>query len=112
MQKSVKPYHNTLAMNKQIIIRPVVTEKSEKLSTKRNQYTFLVARDSNKVEISKAIEKMYNVSVEAVNTSVMPGKPKTRNTRNAVLKGQKAAYKKAVISLKAGEEINIYGDEK
>ncbi|MBK8955295.1 MAG: 50S ribosomal protein L23 [Saprospiraceae bacterium] len=99
-------------MKKQIIIRPVVTEKSEILSTKKNQYTFLVARDSNKIEISKAIEKMYSVTVDSVNTAVMPGKPKTRNTRSAVLKGQKAAYKKAFVSLKAGDEINIFGDEK
>ncbi len=99
-------------MIKQILIRPVITEKAEKLSTKRNQYTFLVARDSNKVEISKAVEKMYNVSVESVNTAVMPGKPKTRNTRSAVIRGQKAAYKKAVVSLKPGDEINIFGDEK
>ncbi|MBK9107670.1 MAG: 50S ribosomal protein L23 [Saprospiraceae bacterium] len=99
-------------MNKQIIIRPVVTEKSETLSTKKNQYTFLVARDSNKIVISKAIEKMYSVSVESVNTALYPGKLKTRNTRNGVLKGKKASYKKAFVSLKAGDEINIFGDEK
>lgn len=99
-------------MNKQIIIRPVVTEKSEILSTKKNQYTFLVAKDCNKIEVSKAIEKMYSVSVDSVNTALIPGKPKTRNSRNAVLKGQKSSYKKAFVRLKAGDEINIFGDEK
>lgn len=95
---------------KQIIIRPMITEKAEKLSTKRNQYTFIVARDVNKIEVSKAIEKMYNVSVESVNTLMMPGKAKSRNSRNAVIKGRKPSYKKAMVTLKAGDEINIFGE--
>jgi large subunit ribosomal protein L23 len=99
-------------MIKQILIRPMITEKAEKLSTKRNQYTFLVAKDCNKIEVSNAVEKMYNVSVDSVNTMMMPGKPKARNTRSAILKGQKPSYKKAVVTLKAGDEINIFGDDK
>ena len=95
---------------KQIIIRPMITEKAEKLSTKRNQYTFVVARDVNKIEVSEAIEKMYNVSVESVNTLMMPGKAKSRNSRNAVIKGRKPSYKKAMVTLKAGDEINIFGE--
>ncbi|MBK7359114.1 MAG: 50S ribosomal protein L23 [Saprospiraceae bacterium] len=95
---------------KQIIIRPMITEKAEKLSTKKNQYTFVVARDVNKIEVSKAIEKMYNVSVESVNTLMMPGKAKSRNSRNAVIKGRKPSYKKAMVTLKAGDEINIFGE--
>lgn len=95
---------------KQIIIRPMITEKAEKLSTKRNQYTFIVAKDVNKIEVSKAIEKMYNVSVESVNTLQMPGKAKSRNTRNTVIKGRKPSYKKAMVTLKAGDEINIFGE--
>jgi large subunit ribosomal protein L23 len=99
-------------MIKQILIRPMITEKAEKLSTKRNQYTFMVAKDCNKIEVSKAVEKVYNVSVEAVNTMMMPGKAKARNTRNAIIKGQKPSYKKAVVTLKAGDQINIFGDDK
>ncbi|HRG68717.1 MAG: 50S ribosomal protein L23 [Saprospiraceae bacterium] len=95
---------------KQIIIRPMITEKAEKLSTKRNQYTFIVSRDVNKIEVSKAVEKMYNVSVESVNTLMMPGKAKSRNSRNAVIKGRKPSYKKAMVTLKAGDEINIFGE--
>jgi large subunit ribosomal protein L23 len=98
-------------MDKQVLIRPVITEKAEKLSSKRSQYTFLVDRGSNKLEISKAVEKMYSVSVESVNTTVIAGKPKARNTRTAVLKGKKPAYKKAIVTLKAGDEINIFGEE-
>jgi large subunit ribosomal protein L23 len=99
-------------MIKQIIIRPMITEKAERLSTKRNQYTFLVAKDANKIEVSKAIEKMYNVSVDSVNTLMMPGKPKARNTRTAIIKGKKPSFKKAIVSLKPGDEINIFGDDK
>jgi len=88
----------------------MITEKAEKLSTKRNQYTFIVSRDVNKIEVSKAVEKMYNVSVESVNTLMMPGKAKSRNSRNAVIKGRKPSYKKAMVTLKAGDEINIFGE--
>ena len=90
----------------------MITEKAEGLSTKRNQYTFVVAKTSNKIEVSKAIEKMYNVSVESVNTMLMPGKPKARNTRSAIIKGKKPSYKKAIVTLKPGDEINIFGDDK
>ena len=90
----------------------MITEKAEKLSTARNQYTFVVAKNSNKVEVGKAVEKTYNVSVESVNTLRMPGKAKSRNTRSAVIKGHKSSYKKAVVTLKKGDEINIFGDEK
>ncbi len=90
----------------------MITEKAERLSTKRNQYTFLVAKDANKIEVSKAIEKMYNVSVDSVNTLMMPGKPKARNTRTAIIKGKKPSFKKAIVSLKPGDEINIFGDDK
>ena len=99
-------------MIKQILIRPMITEKAETLFTKRNQYTFMVAKDCNKIEVSKAVEKMYNVSVEAVNTMMMPGKAKARNTRNAIIKGQKPSYKKAIVTLKPGDQINIFGDDK
>lgn len=99
-------------MIKQILIRPLITEKAEKLTTSRNQYTFLVAKDCNKIEVSKAIEKLYNVSVTSVNTIRMPGKAKARNTRSAIIRGQKPSYKKAIVTLKPGDEINIFGDEK
>jgi len=97
-------------MGKQIIIRPLITEKSEKLSEDQEKYSFVVDKLANKIEIRKAIEKMYGVTVEAVNTAIMPGKTKVRNTRSGILKGRKPAYKKAVISLAEGEEIDFFGD--
>ena len=74
-------------MVRDIIIKPVITEKAEKLSKARNQYTFVVKRDANKVEIQKAITSIYNVAVESVNTMVIPGKSVIRNTKKNMLRG-------------------------
>lgn len=97
-------------MAQNILIKPIITEKAEQLSEKLNQYSFVVARKANKVEIKKAIEKMYGVSVSSVNTMVMPSKEKNRSTRTGVLKGSVSAYKKALITLDAGENIDFFGD--
>ncbi len=99
-------------MLRNIIIRPVITEKAEKLSSKRNTYTFYISRDANKIEVAKAIENMYGVSVESVNTALIPGKLKSRNTKTAILKGRKPSFKKAMVTLKPGDEINIFSDER
>ncbi|MBL7776001.1 MAG: 50S ribosomal protein L23, partial [Saprospiraceae bacterium] len=56
-------------------------------------------------------EKLYNVSVDSVNTAVMPGKPKTRNTKTTVVRGVKSSYKKAFVTLTPGERIDIFGEE-
>jgi large subunit ribosomal protein L23 len=98
-------------MAKQILIKPVVTEKSTRLSDKRGTYVFVVNREANKIEVKTAVEKMFNVSVKNVNTAVMPGKPKSRSTKTAVVKGTKSAYKKAFVTLEPGETIDIFGGE-
>lgn len=95
---------------KEILVKPIISEKSELLSEGHGQYTFLVAKKANKVEIKKAVEKMYSVTVDSVNTAIMPGKRKTRNTRGGVMKGMKSAYKKAIVKLSDGEEIDFFGD--
>jgi len=97
-------------MAKEILIKPIITEKSENLSENSGQYTFRVAKKANKIEIRKAIEKMYNVSVDSVNTAIMPAKSRSRNTKSGVIKGNKSAYKKAIVKLTAGEEIDFFGD--
>jgi len=97
-------------MAKKILIKPVITEKTEQLSEKLNQVTFVVARRSNKIEIRKAIETLYSVSVESVNTMVMPARQKNRNTRAGLIKGRVSSYKKAIVTLAEGEEIDFYGD--
>ncbi len=97
-------------MAKQILIKPVITEKADKLSGDRNQYTFVVNRNANKIEIRKAVAKMYNVEVKSVNTMVMPAKAKNRNTRRGMIKGRVSSFKKAVVTLADGESINFFSD--
>lgn len=88
----------------------MLTEKSEKLSEKRSQYSFVVSKDVNKIEIKKAVEDRYQVTVEAVNTIVMPAKEKSRSTRAGLIRGRKPSYKKAIVTLSEGESINFFGD--
>ncbi len=97
-------------MGKLVLIKPVLSEKAERLSEKRQQYTFIVDRKVNKLEIKKAVEAMYNVNVESVNTAVIPGKIKSRNTKTGIVRGRKPAYKKAFVTLIKGEEIDLYGN--
>ena len=95
---------------KNIIIKPYITEKTEQLSEKLNRHTFIVHKKANKIEIKKAIEEMYGVPVVSVNTIIMPARTKNRMTRSGVIKGRKASYKKAIITIPDGEELDIYGE--
>ncbi len=92
----------------EIIKKPLVTEKVNKQTEKFNRYCFAVDTRANKLEIKKAIEEYYNVRVEDVNTCVVPAKNKSRMTKAGILKGRKPSYKKATISLAAGETIDLY----
>ncbi len=93
-----------------VLIKPVLTEKVNKQIEKSQRYTFIVSRDANKLEIKKAVEQFYGVNVSDVNTMIMPAKNKTKQTKSGVVKGRKAAKKKAIIVLAPGEEINLYGE--
>lgn len=97
-------------MAKQIIIKPLITEKADKLSEGLNKYTFLVNKDANKLEIKKAIKDWFNVEAESVNTVIMPSKSKVRNTKTGIQRGRKASYKKAIVTLEAGDEIDFFGE--
>lgn len=96
-------------MAKKILIKPIITEKADML-TKSGQYSFVVNKKANKVEIRKAVESMYSVSVDSVNTAILPGKTKSRNTKSGIVKGSIPSYKKAIVTLAKGEEINFFGD--
>ena len=97
-------------MGKLVLVKPILTEKADALSGKLNKYTFVVDRKANKLEIKKAVEAMYNVGVDAVNTAVIPGKTRNRNTKRGVSRGMKAAYKKAFVTLVKGEDIDLFGN--
>ena len=91
-----------------ILVKPLVTEKMSALNEK-GKYGFVVERDANKVEIKKAVEKMYGVTVEKVNTINYQGKRKSRYTKSGVISGRSASYKKAIVSVADGEVIDFYG---
>ncbi len=94
-----------------IITRPVLTEKSQDLSGKHNQFVFVVEKTANKHQIKVAIEAQFEVKVKGVNTTRMPAKLKTRFTKRGLQKGRRPAYKKAIVTLRDGETIDFYGDQ-
>ncbi len=96
--------------NKIILVKPLITEKADTLSESKSQYSFIVDKGANKIEIKKAVEKLYTVNVESVNTMIIAGKRKSRNTKKGVLRGRKSSFKKAVITLTTGEKIDFFGD--
>lgn len=88
---------------REVIIRPVITEHSYDLM-ENNTYTFEVAKDSNKVEIAQAIEAIFNVKVVRVNT--LNVKPKPKRVRYQA--GKTRTWKKAMVTLKEGDTIEIF----
>ena len=93
----------------EVLIKPILSEKINKQTEKLNRYAFVVNRKANKLEIKKAVEQFYGVQVSDVNTAVMPGKAKARNTKAGLLVGRKPAKKKAFVTVAEGETIDIYG---
>ena len=94
-----------------IIIKPIVTEKLTAITNKTpNRFGFRVSPDANKLEIKKAVESMYGVSVVDVNTMKYSGKLKSRFTKSGVITGRQATYKKAIVTLKEGEIIDFFSN--
>lgn len=92
----------------EILIKPIITEKMTAQAEKLNRYGFVVAKEANKLEIKAAIEKMYGVKVDNVNTQQYVGKVKTRNTTRGIAIGRVNRNKKAIVTLKQGETIDFY----
>ena len=88
-----------------LIDSPYVTEKASKLASDKNQVVFKVNINANKLEIKKAVEKLFNVEVKSVTTSIVKGK----NKRNRFGTYKKSNFKKAFVSLKEGSEIQFEG---
>ncbi|MDZ4792913.1 MAG: 50S ribosomal protein L23 [Bacteroidota bacterium] len=93
-----------------ILIKPILTEKANAQQDTLRRYAFKVARKANKLEIKKAIESFYGVTVTKVNTSVSPGKNKSRFTKAGVISGRKPSYKKAFVTIAVGESIDLYSN--
>ena len=92
----------------EILIKPIITEKMTSLAEKLNRYGFVVERSANKVQIRQAVEKMYGVKVESVNTQQYVGKVKTRNTTQGLAIGRVNRTKRAMVTLKSGDAIDFY----
>jgi large subunit ribosomal protein L23 len=93
-----------------ILVKPILTEKANAQQEKLKRYTFKVGRKANKLEIKKAVEEFYGVSVVDVNTVVVPGKNKTRFTKAGFIKGVKPSYKKAYVTVAEGDTIDLYSN--
>ena len=94
-----------------IIIKPLVTEKMTKITDKQpNRYGFVVRPEANKLQIKDEVESQYNVTVVDVNTMKYAGKRSSRYTKSGLVEGQRAAFKKAVVTLKEGDTIDFYSN--
>ncbi len=93
-----------------ILVKPIVTEKMTSLGERYGRYGFIVRRSATKQQIRQAVESLYNVSVETVNTMVYAGKRKSRFTKAGVIAGKTTSYKKAIVTLAKGESIDFYSN--
>jgi large subunit ribosomal protein L23 len=91
-----------------ILIKPIISEKMSTQAEKLNRYGFVVAKTANKLQIKQAVEAMYGVKVDSVNTQQYIGKVKQRNTTKGLAIGRVNSLKKAVVTLKDGETIDFY----
>ena len=91
-----------------ILIKPIITEKATTNSELRNCYTFAVNTKANKIEIKKAVEAAYGVSVEKVRTINVRPDRRTRYTKTGIQHGKTNAVKKAIVQLAEGEMIDLY----
>ena len=93
------------------IIKPMVTEKMTNITEKKpNRFGFIVRPEANKLEIKKEVEDLYHVTVVDVNTIRYAGKRSSRYTKAGLVRGQKNAFKKAIVTLKEGETIDFYSN--
>ncbi|GAB3267417.1 50S ribosomal protein L23 [Larkinella harenae] len=93
-----------------VLKRPLITEKVT-AQNKKGQYGFEVSMNANKIEIKKAVEKLYGVTVTEVNTMRCIGHTKSKSTkRGAVTSGRTSTWKKAIVTVAEGEIIDIYAE--
>ena len=93
-----------------VIIKPILTEKMSAQGEKLNSYGFIVDPRANKLQIKTAVEQMYQVSVDSVNTTNYHGKVKARMTKEGYIVGRTNRYKKAIVTLKNDDKIDFYSN--
>ncbi|HEV8322323.1 MAG TPA: 50S ribosomal protein L23 [Myxococcota bacterium] len=90
-----------------LLVRPLLTEKSNTLKEAANKVAFEVPLAANKIEIRRAVEKIYGVKVTEVNTNVVRGKWKRRGKKM----GKQQNWKRAIVTLRAGDTIDFFAEE-
>jgi len=93
-----------------ILIKPVITEKMTAQAEELNRFAFVVDRSANKIQIKKAVEETYDVTVSTVRTMVCIGKKRTRGTKSGFISGMTKTYKKAIVTLSEGDTIDFYSN--
>ena len=93
-----------------ILLKPVITEKATADSELKNRFTFMVDTGANKVQIKKAVEVTYGVTVDKVRTMRYGAERKTRYTKTGIQRGKSATTKKAIVQLADGDSIDFYNN--
>lgn len=93
-----------------IIIKPIVTEKVTRQSELSNRFGFVVSKKANKVEIKKAVEAAYGVTVVDVNTMNVRPDRSVKYTKSGLISGKTNSYKKAIVQVQEGETIDFYNN--
>ena len=94
----------------EIIIKPIITEKATNDSELRNRYTFVVSRFVNKIQIKKAIQEKYSVTVEKVRTQIYGPERSTKYTKKGIQNTKSKIIKKAIVQLAEGDTIDFYSN--
>jgi large subunit ribosomal protein L23 len=95
-------------MHKNILLKPIITEKMTNLQEQGNQYAFEVAMYANKIDIVNAIQKKFNVKVESIRTVIRKGKQRTQFTKKGRFTGFKSDKKKAIVTLNKDSKIDLF----
>jgi len=93
-----------------ILIKPIITEKATNDSELFNRYAFVVDKKANKLEIKNAVATTYGVEIESVKTMNYPVKRNTKFTKSGMVEAKKGGYKKAIVQLAEGENIDFYSN--
>ena len=94
----------------EIILKPIITEKATNDSELRNRYTFVVIEEKAKIQIKKAVQKKYNVTVDKVRTQIYGPERSTKYTKNGIQKTKSKIVKKAIVQLSDGDSIDFYNN--
>ena len=93
-----------------VIFEPIITEKATNDSELRNRYSFVVSREANKIQIKKAVQEKYNVTVQKVRTQIYGSERKTKFTKRGVQRTKTNIKKKAIVDIQDGDSIDFYNN--